>query len=97
MIFFSKRLTGIVHILAKGTKRLAGRGEELPKNKKRLATLSSRETPEQPSPRTAQRQNIFSPFGCKSHIGASCWHEMAIFQLLSIVDSRLPRAARLPP
>ncbi len=48
--------------------------------KKRPVTLSSHETPEQPSPRTAQSQGMFSPLGCKFHVGATRWHEMAMTQ-----------------
>ena len=48
---------------------------ESPKTKKRPVTLSSHETPEQPSPRTAQSQGMFSPLGCKFHVRASRWHE----------------------
>jgi len=41
-------------------------------------TLASHGTPEQPSPRTAQSQIRFPPGGCKFHVGASVWHELAI-------------------
>ncbi len=41
-------------------------------------TLVSHETPEQPSPRTAQAQAIFPLNGCKFHVGAGGWHEIAI-------------------
>jgi hypothetical protein len=58
----------------------------VPKNKERPMTLSSHETPEQPSPRTAQPQSMFFLFWCKSHIGANRWHEMAIFAYFLIVD-----------
>src|ERR1700674_1897391 len=62
---------------------LTGRAEfawrkGVPKNKKRPVALSSHGTPEQPSPRTAQSQGTFCPFGCKSHVRATGWHEMAI-------------------
>jgi len=40
-------------------------------------TLASHETPEQPSPRTAQAQAIFSPNECKFHVGAGGWHQIA--------------------
>src|SRR5579864_6994453 len=68
-----------------------GGRESLPKNKKRLVTLASHETPEQPSPRTARAQIKSSRLGCKSHVGANGWHEMATWlfylQQLSTVGS----------
>jgi hypothetical protein len=60
--------------------------EEFPKIKKRPMALSSRGTPEQPSPRTAQPESTIFLFWCKSHIGANGWHEMAIFAYFLIVD-----------
>lgn len=47
------------------------------KNKKRLLTLSSPETPEQPSPRTAQAQDNVLAGVCKFHLRASPWHNPA--------------------
>jgi len=44
-------------------------------------TLASHETPEQPSPRTAQSQTMFSPNRCKFLFGAGGWHEIAIVRL----------------
>ena len=51
------------------------------KNKKRLLTLSSPETPEQPSPRTAQAQDNVLAGACKFHLRASPWHDPATLGL----------------
>ena len=40
-------------------------------------TLASHGTPEQPSPRTARSQTMFSGPGCKFHDRANGWHEVA--------------------
>jgi len=55
--------------------------ENRSKNKKRPVTLPSHGTPEQPSPRTAHVQDRFSRVGCKSHIRANDWHEIAMRDL----------------
>jgi hypothetical protein len=69
---------------------LSGRWR-FPKIKKRPVTLSSHGTPEQPSPRTAQSQGMFSLFGCKFHVGATGWHEMAMTP-----PGRIPAAPPVP-
>lgn len=38
--------------------------------------LADRGTPEQPSPRTAQSQDTFSPLQRKSHVRANRWHQL---------------------
>jgi hypothetical protein len=49
-----------------------------PKIKKRPLTLSSPETPEQPSPRTARAQDTVPLGNCKFHLRASAWHKAGI-------------------
>ena len=48
-----------------------------PKNEKRPLTLSSLGTPEQPSPRTAQGQDIAAEGLCIFHLRARAWHHAA--------------------
>jgi hypothetical protein len=65
-----------------------------PKNKKRPLTLSSLGTPEQPSPRTAQAQDIAAQGLCIFHLRARAWHHAATRSSLRIQTMAAVRLAR---
>ena len=69
-----------------------------PKNEKRPLTLSSLGTPEQPSPRTAQAQDIAVEGLCIFHLRASAWHHAATPSSceLRIQSMTAVRLARVP-